>query len=789
MMNWDLFTEEYKNAEFDFYYSIKQSDFIKYNALKVDVSIYTEIIHKKPIIENNNLGNINTNKLIANIQSDSINAKSAVMNQEKYVLANRKSDITAFINNQKINEIKNGNKQFKTKLKTVLLSELKEKNENVPILSLNNYKIENVYNELSSTLNQNSQKLNYDLILKRGIDPQNILNLKNNLIESHESFNGTNNLGINNNDLNLSNLLKYYTISNQTLEQIRNQVKVSDDLSTEGTVNIISSVEVDELEIPVRLKFQQPTNGKDVFIEFCLLDNNDNIIDLKIKKINLTSQIKAYNVPYKAPIVKYARTNNGINLQITQKSGNEIQIYKKVLNSSSLEVENYEFYSSYALNINDTLNVKVDSPITNTIIYRVISCQSGLRSSAYTSVVINSKIKSKSKKVISVTSITQDNGVLLEIRNLPYDVNAVKFLQRNLTIHQKDYEQVGELIQNIDNVKETNYVSTLAMNVKQNNAYEFSALLYYNNGVQEYASCSEIIEFIKATPNLIDLKIENLNILRDSEPNVNFTINLTLLDTEVDQIKSLLHKQGINEYDDIIANQRDQLKSLFAYSIQRVNLNTGEKEDFGVCTNFNFDDKKQRENYSIKPLKYGIKYRYIITALSRTTETMLNVEKIITDNVTKKSYKFMPSKFLHPLTLNRGIVISQLGLKTLYSKSQLEHGILGVTTTLDVSFNDVVNRVNNLSATRINKKYVLLTWNSQLGNDIGIDHFIITKIINNTPVVIGFTHNQFANNNCYWYHEIKHDIGEIKYAITPVLNDYTMQKINTIYSNSLLIKE
>jgi hypothetical protein len=164
-----------------------------------------------------------------------------------------------------------------------------------------------------------------------------------------------------------------------------------------------------------------------------------------------------------------------------------------------------------------------------------------------------------------------------------------------------------------------------------------------------------------------------------------------------------------------------------------------------------------------------------VTTLLRQPETMFQeFVKTSVDQVTKKSYNFSPAKFLHPLALTKGIIVTSAGLKTRFAKEPMAHGIVGTLQTVEVSFDNQPARVIDASTARFNKYLNVLTWKLE-GSISQVDHFLIVKDVHGVRTVIGKAHSDFKFGNCQYLHPLtSRDKGEIKYIITPVFNDYTL---------------
>jgi hypothetical protein len=285
------------------------------------------------------------------------------------------------------------------------------------------------------------------------------------------------------------------------------------------------------------------------------------------------------------------------------------------------------------------------------------------------------------------------------------------------------------------------------------------------------------VEFIKTAPGKVDIRVSDMNVVNDvNEPNITFRMRSNIIDENIDTILALMKRQDIKEYfNNDIGKEREFLKGLIAHNVQRIELDTGKREDFGVVVDEFFDDKEFRKNNAVSPLKYGRKYRYEIATLIRAPETML--EKFVkekVDDVTKKPYQFKPSKFLHPVVLKRGVLVTAAGLKTRYTKEPMSHGFIGTIETVEVSFDDQPARVNNASASRFDTNLNVVTWKLE-GSIDQVDHFLIVKDVHGVRTLVGKTHSEFEFGNCQYLHPLNsRDQGELRYIVIPIFNDYTI---------------
>ena len=787
---------------FEFRYKISQSSAIKHNAMIVEATVFTRTVTKRPILGRTKFGQIDSRQVIKNILSDMPEAKSAAKNKENYVIHSRKHDISSLINNEIVGDLRRGihptyiQKMYSNQLKTVTAGELKENNNLHPIIDILDLKVENIALKVSASLEEDTQKLCHDLILRRGIDPSEVQTISSKMLHASESYLGTLRPRIRHEaeEGTLMRLHDHLILRHGVNDVQSTTVEVED----HKLVNIIVNEPHDDVEAVMSFKFTPPVkkpkskDTTDVFVKFQLLDpNTGSAIDEIIKPLDVPRHLSIFYTPVHAPIVKLARSkiSSRANLEILQMSPNadQVLIYRKNVYTADVHIDDYNLVGVYPCQFAHRTTIQVNLPTYDAAIYRVIPANKRGRGFLYASAVIKPQ-RYRPVRAISLTSKTIDNGILIEARRLPPDAVSIQFLQRNLTIHEKDFSPVDvpKFISNT--VRHGDHLSVITLDVQDHNVYEFAVKLYHRGG-EQIITANEIQEYVSPAPGKVDIKISNVTVSHGDEPNVTFNVAINMLDKDIDHVKSLLERHGIKSYfEDDIMNHRDQLKSLLAYSVHRIDLFTGDREDMGIVTVNSFSDNDISKNFASKPLKYGHKYRYIVSAVARAPEPMFELtEKKLVDQVTKKPYSFKPHKFLHPIALRRGLLLSPSGLKTLYTKSALAHGELGTYTEIEVSLDPSPVQIVEANASKFDHYNNIITWRYQ-GDIASCDHFVIMKDVHGIRKVLGTAHTDFSHHSAQWLHHLTStDKGEIRYVIVPILNDFKHGQ--PIVTNDLLIEE
>lgn len=782
------------DLQFEFVYSVSQRQIVARKASKVRVTINSRNIVKKSLLGNSVRGQVDTYNLVYNIRTAMIDAQSAITARLGYQIASRESDITAFINNDAIGQLRaqaptSQIQSFnKPRLALVQASTIKQGSDPQPILHrvTNTYAVPDFQQQLTSSLGEDPRALMHDMIFRQGLDPSHILNLAPRAQSEHSSRAGLSNAqhAIEENSDPSSRLLNFFLFP----PVINVPPTSSDNVSDNEMVNVMQTVSSDILDVPVtvvipnsRLTLESASLTQ-VFVTFDLLDSESGLpVDSVVKTLDLSKHLQVYYTPRKPPKVKPAASDisSRVNLEIRQvdRGATEVQVFKKSIWISSAETDEYTLIGTYPLTAQDqTLLVQVDKPSHSPALYRVVPRgKQSMQGFEYTNVAVTPARYTTNRSVALVTNPV-DTGIQVEIRHIPSSVIAIQFLKWNLTTFDSAPSTVGDDVALVtDDVRQSDLITIIDTNVFANNTYRYSARLIYKDGnTQDFGNST--IEFVQPAPGAVDTKIENLTVDNDATPNVTFTISTSTVDTNIDVVKRLLEQLGIDShFDGDITAQRDELKQLIAHAVHRVDLTTGKREYFGIVTVPNFDDDALRKNQAIDPLEYGHRYRYEIYPLLRAAETMFNAFiKTSVDPTTKKTYTWSPAKFLHPLALTEGVLVTPGGARQRYAKEPMAFGAVGSVTMVEVSFDQDLVKIIDPVASVFDRVTNIVSWKT-LGELGQADHFLVFKEVHGIRTLIGKTHSEFPNGSCQYIHGVNHhEVGSLKYVIVPITNDYTV---------------
>lgn len=777
---------------FEFEYSLSQSDAMQRDAIRVNISVVSSVIRKKSVLAESSRGFTDTRALIKNVLTQMPDVKSTIKKQGELVMAQKNSDVTSKINNEVISQLSNGTPPAqlqqlnKTVYKKMPVSLLKSNNITYPMHCIAHVNVASIAAVVSESLTRDSRTLMHDMVLRQGIDPSQITTMMARTLSFDNAVQGT---------VRPAAALEQASdpsikLLNQRLFSVSRspQAKTTNDLSDDQLVNVlVNEPEIDvsiktKITIPAaRRKIENNRDATNVIVKFVLTDiSTGATVDTVSKQLDIAKHLQLYNTPRLPPRVKISRSeiSTRANLEIYQVDPNAVavQVFKKNVYTCVPDVDSYTLVGTYDIKSTDqSLLIQVDQPRSFASAYRVIAVgDHGTQGFEFENVIVK-PTHYVPITFISLNAMLVDTGIKLEARQIPPDVIAIQFLARNVSIDKSTWYLIDEPQLITTQVKNADYVTIIDANVYDTWVYEYAARLFYRTGTQVDVG-SAVVEFIKREPDKFNVKIGSVQVNRNyTSIDATFSIATKIADTHLDVVSSLLNQQGnLKYFEENVKAERDQLKSVVAHNVQRINLTTGQRENFGTITDSQFSDTTNGKAAGVSPLQANNKYRYEITPLVRAPQTLF--EKLVVDEVdstTKKPYAFQPSKFLHPLTLKTGTITSPVGVKVQHAKDEMQLGAAGQTHSVDVSFNDKTPTIVDANATRIDDTLVTLAWRISGAID-EIDHFLVMQEIHGERHIIGKAHSEFLNGMCQYLHTVtSDDIGSVVYIITPIFNDYT----------------
>jgi hypothetical protein len=558
---------------------------------------------------------------------------------------------------------------------------------------------------------------------------------------------------------------------------------VIDNNATKDQYVLISTQEVvKSLPVVESVKFNFNESDPDIlYLTIKVSDTNDIVIQTITRIFNPKDYIKFKSIPTLTPIAKttgYGSKTHAL-LAVKQRDSNakSVKIYRRIYDHHTLEEQPYTFINEFNVTTIDGWKyIPLEVSLGNTFIYRIIAIgKDGSTGSGFETVVLKPTKRDSNIKRTVVTTTPLLNGVQLDVTHLPSDSISFQLLREDTTTNKNTLSNVGTstYVQTSDPKKVYSIEDT---EVKKGHVYRYYCRIYRRNGSQ----FQRLVTFYEHSPlieNLVDTKLINTRTqLTDLGYDVKFTIQTTVVNTEIDQYKLLLQRQDLYDlFTSDVADARDQLGKLIAHNVRRVDLTTGAIEDFGTVTSTEFSDLATRGIAGVSDPVSGHKYRYVVTALLRSPETMLDTFiKTSTDKITGRNFNFSPFKFLHPIVSNRGSLVSNSSLRSHYASDPMTFGFIGNYASADVALDTQLPSIVNLSREKFGLDTDVLKWTIR-GSSKDVDHFQILVEYGGKRVIVGKTiclpdtqAFQFVRH----VHTLEVD-ADLRYYVLPVFHDFT----------------
>jgi len=374
----------------------------------------------------------------------------------------------------------------------------------------------------------------------------------------------------------------------------------------------------------------------------------------------------------------------------------------------------------------------------------------------------------------SVTAFNRMGWVDIRVAELVAP-GSVMVVRRDLTLHEQTFVPL-EIDDPIRLPEGSSALIFRDQSVKEDHVYEYRAKVFTREGREILTTGRAIITYRLLNGNAVLLNVGYPLVTVDSvgEIDVRFTLEGSVPETGLSALNSVLERVGLSRYFNIsIEEDRSKLSDLLAYSVKRVDMKMGEEEDFGVVTGAEFSDKDLRKTTNVSPLRGDRKYRYIVSALLRTPDTLIdNATRTEVDLNTLKEYTFKPSRYLRPQTLKRGALAATDVVVGTDLEDEMLAGFAGVQRFIDVSTGDRRPSIVSASVKRNARGHNVIRWRVK-GSTKLIDHFVVVGTMLGMRTIVGKSHS-FSSNGTFSFSDkrLSKLVGEVTYQVVPVYVDY-----------------
>lgn len=624
-----------------------------------------------------------------------------------------------------------------------------------------------------------NSKMNLRMMLvTERLDPSSVTNQSLPHLNSKESLAGTHNK-----KYNLSPTLnEFYKHVIRTPDMGINSTQHFPDQQKILVVQNILNNQVDILKnfvLPYTSIKNVDGTFKTMFVFFEVLDRFGVMQQQTEKLVDLSKAVEVFQIPKIPPTISIYKNDTSmlgsLRVQQNDPEAKFVNLYRKMVSHVSSETQPYLYIDQVSLDAHEGEKViVVDVPAGSSIIYRAIPVSStGIESFEFTNIVMTSKAKDRRFKHASLAFKTTDNGIEIEVREISPEAVAFEIVRKDRTIFDKNFVAITSSPILVD-AGQTQY-QIVDSEVRTRHVYEYAAALFFKDGRKSIVG-NIIVEYVPAANSVVDTKIQNLIITLAPDPNVTFDLYTNVVSTDVDTLTKLLSQNSLLDFFSAdVLKERSKLNDLVCYEIQRQDLTTGILENFGIVSEKIFSDEKLRVVNSVSPLKLGRQYRYVVTTLLRSPETLFEeFSKNAVDPATKKKYSYHPFKFFQPITLERGAITTSKTLKLNHAKDPFAFGNVGSFVTAEVSLDKTVSSTSDAKAETIFDNFIVVRWKYDGALD-DIDHFIIMKEFQGMRSMIGKSHALSGNRTFQYVKKMSSDdIGELAFVIIPVFSDYQL---------------
>ncbi len=546
------------------------------------------------------------------------------------------------------------------------------------------------------------------------------------------------------------------------------------------------------VEVTDIIKFTLPTTSPDKLVLILKVKDSAGVtVQILERVFHPREYVKYYSIPRLPPIAKINAKSDKTYAMLCVKqvdpAATHVRVYRRSYDNFAFSDDPYVFVSEFDINPSTGWKyLPVDISLGNTLIYRVIPISAlGTYGSDFATVVIKPKMRNPTIKRVVITTKPQLKGVLLEVSKLPTDCVSFQILREDVTINKGTREFVESPTRTESS--DPNHIYTLMdTNVKQGHDYAYHCRIFRKSGSYEDRLVTHY-EHVALVENIVETKISNPSLFTTGrEYDVKFTITTTVVNTTVDQLKLLLERQGMYEiFKDDVANVRDQLGKLIAHNVKRVDLTSGVVEDFGTIDKEVFSDLDARNIAGVSDLRLGHKYRYIVTALLRAPETLLETfVKTVRDSTTNRQYSYTPFKFLHPLVAQHGNIVTPSSIRTNYSKDPMTFGEIGNYTIVEIALDKQKSIITAAVREKKGSDIDVLRW-VLTGTSKDVDHFQVIVDHGGKKSIVGKATCVPETENFLYVRKLDQtDVGlDLRYYLCPVYLDFT-RGVEVLVSNT-----
>ncbi len=532
------------------------------------------------------------------------------------------------------------------------------------------------------------------------------------------------------------------------------------------------------------------------------LENNtsNTIIESKIVEIYHDKEVEHFLHCPEPPIVKILESTmsrTSFHLTKTDTTLKSVRVVRVIKNPN---MTNPITESRSMINFGNDQEIvyedDVDNIFPNLVIYRFIVVNNDDSLGEFTSVVLDQNIKISDKKKedtaktpITIRALNKRDYVDVSVDILTNDVYSIRLLRQDCSL-TGDFSDTIAKVSGEDQTYETfvnNERTTLQYkdyNTAPGRHYRYFCAYRLGSGMSAAISreClsdedENIVRRIESDDLPFTPTISNPTIsqIEDGTPSVLFDLESTETKNGFNVLFESLRIAGVSsQFLQDLQNDRQKIKQVSAFLIERIDKRTGKRESFGIYSPGKFEDSNlERRKKNVSDPVPGRKYEYVFKMCIRPPESFLLTALVgftASQDLSGVTTQKLAARFQGSLS-SRGILPSDSHLRNDVSiEENFSSGQTGVEISKIVSFpksDPVIKNFRIMSK----KNYNILSW-SLSGNLSNIGYCLIYCNYNGRDELLGaVSATGFGAGFKYKDDRYTSEVGYKKYKIVLMTNE------------------
>jgi hypothetical protein len=561
------------------------------------------------------------------------------------------------------------------------------------------------------------------------------------------------------------------------------------------------------------VNIKKTVSRQKLYFEIVLLKENPD--ELPLKKtftVNHENQLREFTIPDIKPSLTLAGQKRGFNtLLVTQHDpfATSILIEKRLIRPNENAFDAYQTFQQINLSYRDKpvmLEIADLNTHPTSCVYRAISIGPyGQRGHNVANLVVRGIPVPVTSRVGISSSVTRASAALhaknttdgVRLTLSTYPANALSFYINKTEIGTQfaidgktapiELTQGGGQVLKIRGNKGA--ISILDRKVYDGRSYRYTCVFKMPHAMKADNNSSEIIKFLRplrqlpVNVELTELKIDENYLPKNASEagnaqdrgKISFKIETTPTETGIEEITQLLVDNNVNDiFIEDLKKDRNRLSSVAFYEVERINLKTGKRENFGLSMTGIFEDNpEKRKQLKIKPILRGDRFEYLVHLYLKSPESLFKgATTQLTDDTStalkndQYALKTLSQKFALMYTKSSSLPSETelLDKSPASLRKQIMRGVTGFSKSLEARLQPINVSIGSISSARSPLGHNEISWKI-VGDQKIVDHCVIYATANGKKQPIGVTAPGVDGDNIFFDKKFCSVIGTVAYSV------------------------